>query len=642
MIRAAGVLYIADGRALFLKRALSSDHGGEWCLPGGGVEGDETAEEAARREFEEETGGKLDGDLKLLSRRIKYDPPSVPGTAPLDVQAQGEPVDFTCFLATGPAFEPKLNAEHTGFAWAPFNDPPDPLHPGCRVSINCLSGNELDIARMIAAGDLVSPQKYHNIWLFDLRISGTGVAYRPKLDEYVLRKPDGYLTDTFLARCNGLPIIWQHPPTDILTSEEFSKRVIGTVFVPYIKGDEVWGVGKIFNEDAAQRMQDEQLSTSPGVMAAVMLKGTIEIDNGDSTLIVEGPPTLTDHLAICERGVWDKGGEPQGVRAEAKGDSVMADEHKADAGNQGELLDKVLKGIDSIGRRMDAMEEEMKADKKKRADAEEEHKKADAKKRADAHGFSHRKDDDDDESYKKRHDSEEEELKKHHKEAGEAEEVAADKAKKARKDAEEAEEKERDDKAKKDKAKKDAESSAAPGPHDKVPATNTKADSADPDVARRLAQIEDAIKNGMPMAPTHVDHAAMADAQARADDVYQAFGKRAPAPLQMEGVAAYERRLLEPLKKHSVRWKDADLVKIATDSAAFKVVQEQIYEDARADAARPMDLAEGELRMVEKRHPVTKLPIYEFVSAGGTFIGGMKPPAQAHRLNASPRGAARS
>jgi hypothetical protein len=140
--------------------------------------------------------------------------------------------------------------------------------------------NELDVARGIAGGELRSPQKFQNVWLFDLRISGTGVAYRPKHDEYVLRKPDGYLTDEFLARCNGLPIIWQHPPTDILTSDEFSKRIIGTMFVPYIKGEEVWGVGKIFNEEAAQRMQDEKLSTSPGVMAAIMQKGTVKLDNG--------------------------------------------------------------------------------------------------------------------------------------------------------------------------------------------------------------------------------------------------------------------------------------------------------------------------------------------------------------------------
>lgn len=654
MIRGAGVLYIADGRALFLKRSATGDHGGEWCLPGGGVDGDETSEQAARREFEEETGRRLDGELKLLTRRIKYDPSApTPVVAPVGavpvVEAppiaasptpEGAPVDFTTFVTTGPAFEPKLNAEHVGVAWAPLNSPPEPLHPGCRVSLQKVTAHELDIARLMSVGDLVSPQKYQNVWLFDLRISGTGVAYRPKIGEYVLRKPEGYLTTDFLARCNGLPILWQHPPTDILTSDEFSKRVIGTMFLPYIRGDEVWGVAKIYNEEAAQRMQDEQLSTSPGVMAAVMLKGTIEIDNGESTLVVEGAPALADHLAICTVGVWDKGQEPQGVRAEAKGDSVMAEDKKTDAGNQGELLDKVLAGIDSLrsdmSTRMDAMESEMKADKKRRDDAEEKKKtdaaRADAVARRDAFKFSSRKDGEKDEDYAKRHDAEEEDMKKACTAAGEAEELAADKAKKARKDSEDEEDKER-------KAKADTAGAAAPGPKEAVPATNTKADSANNEMTERLARVEAALKDGLPMQASHADHAKFADAQARADEAYQAFGKQAPGPMQAETIVAYCRRLLTPLQKYSLRWKDTDLVKIATDSAAFAVVQNDIYTDSIAAAARPSDLGEGELRMVEKRHPVTKLPIYEFVSSGGTFIGGMKPLAQAGRLNASPRGA---
>ena len=59
MIRAAGVMYVADGRILFLKRAPRGDHPLEWCLPGGGVYDGESLEECARREFYEETGREL-------------------------------------------------------------------------------------------------------------------------------------------------------------------------------------------------------------------------------------------------------------------------------------------------------------------------------------------------------------------------------------------------------------------------------------------------------------------------------------------------------------------------------------------------------------------------------------------------------
>ena len=660
-------MYVADGRILFLKRAPRGDHPLEWCLPGGGVYDGESLEECARREFYEETGRELTGELKEWSRRIKADPPipnivgiGAQGAAPsLVPDLPPEIVDFTTFIATGPAFEPKLCDEHVGSAWAPPTSPPEPLHPGCRTVLAKIGADELAIARMMMAGDLTSPQQYQNIWLYDLRISGTGASYRPKHDEYVLRKPENYLNEEFLARCNGLPIVWQHPPKDVLDSKEFTKRIIGTMFLPYIgdgvnhSADEVWGIAKIWKHEAVDKMQEEQLSTSPGVIATVLLGGTITVDGEESDLVVEGKPPLVDHLAICKAGVWDKGKEPSGVRAEIRGDSTMA------AG--GTEPDPVLKALDDLKtgmdakfdtmtKRMDAMEIESKADRTKRDDdakkrdddarkRDDDAKRADARKRMDAFKFSKRKDDaegkaEDDGSYKKRHDAEEEEFKKGEEEAGEAKEKAADKAKKARKDAEEEEDKERKDA----KARKDAAGgTAAPGPKEAVTATMTKADSADPATASRLDKLEAAMALS-PAPITAADHALFSEQQARADEVYQAHGKQAPGPMAGETVTAYMKRLLKPFQAFSPRWKDADLDKISTDAAAFGTVQQQVYADGLAEAARPSNLADGEVRLVERKHPITKLPIYEFVSGGGTFIGGMLPPMQKARFNPSPRG----
>jgi hypothetical protein len=198
-----------------------------------------------------------------------------------------------------------------------------PRRPAVRVDSAPVraEGNELDIARGIAAGLLTSPQQYENLWLFAMRVTGTGISYRPELDEYVWREPDIYLTPEFLARCNGLPVIIQHPEEEQLTSEQFARRVIGALLLPYIDGDEVWAVARIYDEDAARLMQTHQLSTSPAVKLPASESEVRKLVGGKH-LLIEGAPSLLDHLAICELGVWDKGGEPTGI---AIGEPEMAE-----------------------------------------------------------------------------------------------------------------------------------------------------------------------------------------------------------------------------------------------------------------------------------------------------------------------------
>ena len=45
------------------------------------------------------------------------------------------------------------------------------------------------MAQAVANGELPSPQQFENIWLFAIRITGTGVAYRSAIDELVYRRP---------------------------------------------------------------------------------------------------------------------------------------------------------------------------------------------------------------------------------------------------------------------------------------------------------------------------------------------------------------------------------------------------------------------------------------------------------------------
>jgi hypothetical protein len=153
--------------------------------------------------------------------------------------------------------------------------------------------------------------------LVDMRISGTGVAYRPKLKEWVYRRPEIYLTDEFLRRCSGIPVIYQHPKKSVLDSDSFAEQVVGTMAMPYVKGEEVWGIARIYDKATMRDFLDTPLSTSPSVVFRdPKVNYEIELENGE-TMLVEGNPSYVDHLAVCDKGVWDKGGDPVGIRVDS-------------------------------------------------------------------------------------------------------------------------------------------------------------------------------------------------------------------------------------------------------------------------------------------------------------------------------------
>ena len=114
---AAGVVFRCDdGRVLFLKRAPGEENYAEhWSLPGGRIDGDESPEEAARREALEETGHEIDGELSPIAS-------TVTGTGKgkyLTYEHRVE-VPFPVRMRDG---------EHTEHVWARPQAPPMPLHP---------------------------------------------------------------------------------------------------------------------------------------------------------------------------------------------------------------------------------------------------------------------------------------------------------------------------------------------------------------------------------------------------------------------------------------------------------------------------------------------------------------------------------
>lgn len=114
----AGVLFIcpATGRCLFVKRSSQGDHPGTWCTSGGGVENNETIEQAVRRECVEELG--YDGDYELHH---------------MDRQDHGGFVFHNHFAAVPEEFTPVLNDEHTDYVWT--DKFPEPMHPGLEQAI---------------------------------------------------------------------------------------------------------------------------------------------------------------------------------------------------------------------------------------------------------------------------------------------------------------------------------------------------------------------------------------------------------------------------------------------------------------------------------------------------------------------------
>lgn len=531
----AGVLFRGPGnRFLLLKR----DDRDEWESPGGHIEEGEDAVTAAMRETREEIGLKTAPGLRKLGENADHG------------------VSYTTFLQNVPQiFTPRLNEEHTDYRWASLDELPDTTHPGVRKHIEILGASltELDIAKSIRAGDLSSPQRYENLWLFDVRITGTGASYRSAHDEYVWRDPEIFLSDDFLERCAGLPLIFEHPTEGTLNTDEWRSRMVGIVVLPYIKGDEVWGIAKVYDEDAAQLMESGEISSTSPAVVFREAGSTETADYNGKSVLIEGKPSYLDHLAICQVGVWDKGGEPSGINY---GDHKMADEDKKQDEQRDQVpawADALIQRMDSVVARMDSMEEAKKAEEKAEKEGEEESK-------------------------------DEEKAS----EAGEREKKAEEKAVRDDKD-EDRDAKGEFDSEDEDKEEKKADSNEGAEEAEKAAEGLERKDSQmraeNAALKTQLAALESRLTS-LTQPLSHEDRDALAAAQSRADATYQLVGSRASAPLMGENPIAYRKRLAAGLQKYSKQFKEVALDSL--DGPIFETVEQSIYSDAET-ASRAAD-----------------------------------------------------
>lgn len=573
MISAAGFLFSHDGSILLLKRAEDN----MWGFPGGHIEEGEDAFQAAQRECVEEMGSCPGGSL-IWSVRQKT-----------------ETCDYTTFFSKlETPFIPVLNDEHTEYGWFKTDDLPYPLIHGAADAIARINMNELDVARYIAEGKYTSPQRFCNVWLYAIRITGTGVAYRSEggageTGEFTFRPPADWVTPEFLARCNGLPVVMDHPESPILTSGEFANRIVGTVFYPFTKGDEVWGVAKIYDDATKEMLVTGQWSTSPGVLADINAV-SVPLQSGE-TLLYEGAPFFLDHIAICENGVWDKYGPPVGVDATITTGEQMA-EHEKDSRSEDRSDSQEVETVRSVDDKKDAeceMKDKKDNDERSLDDLYSklekliglvEGSKADKKDSEEVDEFipgeplDAEADKKDAECKSDKKDESEEKRERDEKEGG----------RKANEELEgEHKEKERLEKERKDAARRDAELA---------------------DMRKRLDEV-----NARTRELTDEERNEISEAQSKADSVAQMFGISAARPMQGETALGYRRRVISGFQKHSDAWKSVKLNGLSDD--AFAVAESQILHDAEKAARTPAALPkDGSLREVKKRDASDRMVTY--------------------------------
>ncbi len=508
----SGIMF-RHGKFVFL---IQRSDDGTWCQPGGKVEPGELPINAARREVLEEVGYQYDGPLT---------PHSVSG-------------DYLTFRAEVPdKFEAKINDESLAAGWFHIDDLPKPLHQPFAEMLAQQALNETEVGALIADGTLSSPQYFINMWLFAIRVTGTGVTWRSADQQMAFRNPDDYLTPEFLQRVAGVPLIWLHPEKNKLDSDEFAKRVIGTLTNSWVaENGEVWAIARVYDAEAAGIMTTRQLSTSPTVTFSEAPDSIIKVDG--QPLLVEGSPVLLDHVAVCEQGVWDKLLDPTGV----KSDSIP---NEAEIMDEEKIVALINKAIDA---RMAKADSEAKEAKEK-ADAEEAAKKEKA-------------------------DAEEKEAEEAKAKADAEEKAAKDKADESDLKKLEHETKGEDDKLERERKERER-------------------DKADSELRREIAEL----KSRIPTELTDAERNEVADAQVKADSVFSSFGKRAPAPLSGEKPMAYRRRMMIQLQEHSPDFKAVDLSSIA-DSALLGFAEKQIYADAQSAAS--LSVGPGMLREIKR------------------------------------------
>jgi hypothetical protein len=339
---------------------------------------------------------------------------------------------------------------------------------------------------------------------------------------------------------------------------------------------------------------------------------------------------------------------------EDRKDAKRDDAENRDDAEHGKKLDMILSHLDSLGKRMDAYDEQRRHDAES---AEEEKRQAEELKRL----AKEEEESGEEEEKEDRKDAKRDDRKDMKRDDEEEEETIAAKDKK-RDDSMKRDDKKRDDSMKRDDKKRDDgeedcmddrkdESEEEEREHEKEKEeTRARADKKrhDSDLARIKADAEayrrrtDAELSDLKRKVadrSEDDRSAMADAQARADDVYSAWGRQAPHWLSGETLQAYRVRLAREMQPHSKAWKDTDIAAMAKMDfdKAFVNVEGAIYADAAALARSPSSVAPGTLRKAIRHDREMNRNIIEYHGSPSVWMRAFMQPGRAvTRFNSQP------
>ncbi|OWK42454.1 Phage protein [Fimbriiglobus ruber] len=418
-IKAAGVMFV-DGNTVLLMKRAKGDSAETWAFPGGKLEGDETPEQAARREAEEETGLK-----------------------PTDLEQIGfsdnGAVEFTTFLVRIEKADPVLNDEHTDFTWADLGSLPQPIHPGVAKTLKAYTANR-------ATGDAAESARVEDINSYITieknPISRSGVFQylgrsigAPEPDRlYNVYRPAEEFTPETIDSFKMLPIVDDHtmlgPRESGLTPAEV-KGVHGTTGEGVVfENGVLYAPVKVFSERLKNLIESGKQALSLGYRC--VYEKASGIFDGQMYDYVQRN-LRGNHLALvdaarCDVAVLDNhmAFDHFDLALDNSKETIMADEDMKDRLKKAE--DELKECKDWIAGRMAKDAEEMEMKKKAEDKAEKDAEEAEKKKAEDdrIEGIKGLDEDKDEEMKKKAEDKkakDEDEEKEDEKEGMDASEV---------------------------------------------------------------------------------------------------------------------------------------------------------------------------------------------------------------------------